>query len=79
MAGKPSGSMGKLLEETGIEQVRIEGRRSNDHNVPEEFEALGEKLVQAEQGKRKIIIMMDEAFRHYAQEDKEQAGLGVGD
>lgn len=37
--------------------------------------ALGEKLVQdAEQGKRKIIIMMDEAICSYAPEDKEQSG-----
>ena len=59
-----------LLKENGIKRVRTEGR----NNHPEEFAALGEKLVQAEQGKRKIIIMMDEAFCHQAPEDKEQAG-----
>ena len=44
-------------------------------DLPEEFAALGEKLVQAEQGKRKIIIMMDEASCFNAPEDKEQAGF----
>merc|ERR1719222_175543 len=61
--GSQVGEWWKLLRENGVERVEIEGR-SKDYiyyNLPEEFAALGEKLVQAEQGKRRIIIMMDEA------------------
>merc|ERR1719222_565807 len=66
---------GKLLKKNGVERVRIEGRNKDYtyYNLPEEFAALGEKLVQAEQGKRKIIIMMDETLCNHSPEDKEQA------
>ena len=74
--GSQVGEWGNLLEENGIRRVRIEGRSKdyNNHNLPEEVAALGEKLLQAEQGKRRIIIMMDEAGCGEAPEDKEQAG-----
>jgi len=74
--GSQVGEWGKLLKENGIQRVRIEGRGKDYtyYNLPEEFAALGEKLMQAEQGKRRIIIMMDEVFCSHAPEDKEQAG-----
>merc|ERR1719222_237593 len=61
--GSQVGEWRKLLGENGVERVEIEGRNTGyiDYNLPEELAALGEKLVQAEQGKRRIIIMMDEA------------------
>ena len=64
----------ELFKGNEIKRVGIDSTpRRSAVNVPEEFAALGEKLLQAEQGKKKIIIMMDEVLCRDAPEDKEQA------
>ena len=63
------------MKEKKVKLKRVKkGRNGKIKNLPAEIVALGEKL-QAEQRRRQIIIMMDEAYCNNAPKEKDQASF----